>query len=81
MTEEIWKGSLDEYINVLAETNGDVERATREVFGEFLDGTEDNMNAFISAYGDIVQMGVLNMGQAMDKVKNSVNSFYDKALE
>jgi DNA repair exonuclease SbcCD ATPase subunit len=51
------------------------------VFGEYLDGTEKTMNAFISAYGDLVQVGILNMGQNMDKVRNSINNFYEKALE
>ena len=50
-------------------------------FGSFLDGSEKTMNAFISAYGDIVQTGVLNMGQEMDKIKNTVSNFYDKAIE
>ena len=66
---------------MLATTQGDVLTATKIVFGEYLDDSEDALNAFIKAYGDLVQVGVLNMGQNMDKVKNSINNFYDKALE
>ena len=51
------------------------------VFGQFLDDSEDALNAFISAYGDLVQVGILNMGQNMDKVQNSINSFYEKSLK
>ena len=55
--------------------------ATKQVFGDYLGESEENLNAFITAYGDLVQLGILNMGQNMDKVKNSINSFYEKALE
>ena len=68
-------------MEMLATTQGDVLAATKAVFGEYLDDSEDALNAFIKAYGDLVQVGVLNMGQNMDKVKNSINNFYDKALE
>ena len=68
-------------METLASTQGDVLTATKEVFGEYLDGSEETLNAFIAAYGDLVQVGILNMGQNMDKVKNSINSFYEKALE
>ena len=68
-------------METLAATQGDVLTATKEVFGEYLDGSEETLNAFIAAYGDLVQVGILNMGQNMDKVRNSINSFYEKALE
>lgn len=55
--------------------------ATKTVFGDYLDDSEDALNAFISAYGDLVQVGILNMGQNLDKVKNSINSFYEKSLK
>ena len=55
--------------------------ATELIFGEYLDDSEDALNAFIEAYGDLVQVGILNMGQNIDKVKNSINNFYEKALE
>jgi hypothetical protein len=29
----------------------------------------------------LIQVGVLNMGQNIDKLKNTVNGFYEKALE
>ena len=54
---------------------------TQMVFGDFLDGSEKNLNAFIAAYGDLVQQGVLNIGQQMDKIKNTVNGFYEKSIE
>ena len=51
------------------------------IFGEYLDDNEDALNAFIKAYGDLVSIGILNMGQNMDKTKNSITTFYEKALE
>ena len=68
-------------MEALAATQGDVLAATKSIFGEYLDDSEDALNAFVSAYGDLVQVGILNMGQNMDKVKNSINNFYEKALE
>ena len=65
----------------MAATQGDVLAATELIFGEYLDDSEDALNAFIEAYGDLIQVGILNMGQNIDKVKNSINNFYEKALE
>lgn len=81
ITQEEFEGKFDEYLGVLAATQGDVLTATEVVFGEYLDDSENALNAFIAAYGDLVQVGILNMGQNMDKVKNSINNFYEKALE
>ena len=81
ISQKEWESKFNLYMETLASTQGDVLTATKEVFGEYLDGSEETLNAFIAAYGDLVQVGILNMGQNMDKVKNSINSFYEKALE
>ena len=81
ISQKEWESKFNLYMETLAATQGDVLTATKEVFGEYLDGSEETLNAFIAAYGDLVQVGILNMGQNMDKVKNSINSFYEKALE
>ena len=81
ITQDVWEDKFDEYITELSKTQGDVLAATKTVFGQYLDDSEDALNAFISAYGDLVQVGILNMGQNMDKIKNSINNFYEKALE
>ena len=81
ISQDVWESRFDEYLSILAATQGDVLTATKQVFGDYLDGSEENLNAFITAYGDLVQVGILNMGQNMEKVKNSINSFYEKALE
>ena len=80
ITQEIWESNFNNYINALASTNGDALKATQQVFGEYIQDNKELQNAFISAYGDAVQIGVLNMGQNMDKIKNSINNFYDKGL-
>lgn len=81
ISQEEWEGNFELYLETLAATQGDVLAATELIFGEYLDDSEDALNAFIEAYGDLVQVGILNMGQNMDKVKNSINNFYEKALE
>ena len=55
--------------------------ATEMIFGEYLDESGKAMIAFIEAYGDLVAVGILNMGQNMDKLQKSINNFYEKALE
>ena len=81
ISQEDWEKNFELYLETLAATQGDVLAATKLIFGEYLDDSEDALNAFIEAYGDLVQVGILNMGQNMDKVKNSINNFYEKALE
>lgn len=81
ISEETWKNKFKFYIEALAETQGDVLQATKSVFGTYLRGNEKALNAFVSAYGNVIQVGILNMGQEMDKIKNTVNSFYEKALD
>ena len=81
ISQEEWEGNFELYLETLAATQGDVLSATELIFGEYLDDSEDALNAFIEAYGDLVQVGILNMGQNIDKVKNSINNFYEKALE
>ena len=81
ISEQEFKDRFESYMEALADTQGDILTATQMVFGDFLDGSEKNLNAFITAYGDLVQQGVLNIGQQMDKIKNTVNSFYEKSIE
>lgn len=81
ISEEVFESRFNEYITVLAHTQGDVLSATETVFGDYLDGSEETLNAFIAAYGDLVQVGILNMGQNMDKINNTINGFYEKAMK
>ena len=79
--QEIWEQRFKEYITTVKELNGDIAAATRRVFGEYLGDSEENMKYFLNAYAEIVQVGALNMGQNMDKIKNTIESFYEKALK
>lgn len=81
ISQEDWQTNFDLYLTRIAETNGDIVTATREVFGDYLDDSEDALNAFITAYGDLVEVGILNMGQNLEKLKNTVSNFYEKSLE
>ena len=81
ISQEVFETRFSRYLEVLAETNGDALTATREVFYDYLDGSEKTLNAFINAYGNIVEKGILNMGQSIEKTKNTINGFYEKAME
>ena len=81
ISQKEWEDNFDLYLETLAATQGDVLATTERIFGHHLQDSKDALNAFVEAYGDLVQVGVLNMGQNMDKIKNSINNFYEKALE
>ena len=75
----MFESRFNDYVQVLADTQGDVLAATKAVFSDYLDESGEALNAFISAYADLVQIGILNMGQNMEKTQNSINSFYETA--
>lgn len=80
ISKERWEENFDKYLEVLAQTGGDVTEATKQVYGDLLDEEGKTLNAFASAYGDLVEVGILNMGQNIQKLQNSINGFYEKAL-
>ena len=41
----------------------------------------DNYDAILNAYDKAFGTTILNMGQNIDKFKNTINSFYEKAKE
>lgn len=48
-------------------------------FGSYLKQVKDSTDAYIAIYNQIanaVQVGMLNIGQATDKVKSSITSIY-----
>lgn len=80
ISKEEFESKFKNYLSVLAETQGDAVVAAQVVYGQYIKTAED-MNAFISMYGDLVEVGILNMGQNIDKLKNSINNFYEKSTK
>jgi hypothetical protein len=82
ITEQDFKGRYQEFLQSLADFNGDVAKAINEVFGDILATSEnygEAWSAFITTFGDIVETGLLNMGQNIDSFTKSVDAFYEKA--
>lgn len=87
MSEEAFKESItgaNGVLDTLAKTGGDVESTVKQVFRTVLssaDSYEKTYNAIINSLSGILSRGMLNMGQDVTKLKNTVNSFYEKATE
>jgi regulator of replication initiation timing len=86
ITDQDYQSRFDDLLQTLADSNGDIATAIETVFGDYLaqfqKGTEDYIdayNAFINAYADLTAVGMLNMGQNLEALKNQVNNFYEKA--
>lgn len=86
ITDQDYQSRFDDLLNALADSNGDIATAIETVFGDYLSqfkkGTKDYIdayNAFINAYADLTAVGMLNMGQNLEALKNQVNNFYEKA--
>lgn len=87
MSEETFKKSITGaggVLDTLAKTGGDVEATVKKVFGATLssaDSYEKTYNAIINSLSSVLSRGMLNMGQDVTKLKNTVNGFYEKATE
>jgi len=84
ISQEEYEKRFTTYLSALADLNGDVAAATHAVFDDLLATTEDYTKAWnqlINNFGNAVQVGVLNMGQNIDKLKNQINSIYDSAMK
>ena len=63
----------------MAATSGDILSSVESVFGEFLDGTDEVLNAFVSNLGDAFGIGMLDMGQKVESLTNTIDNFFSKA--
>lgn len=86
MTEAEYKGTFDAALSVLARTGGDVSQTIKEVYGDFLKNLDQGTEAYEKAYNALVNVmdsmlgkTLLDVGQNMDKIANSVSSIYEKA--
>lgn len=65
-------------LKTLADTGGDIKATVELVFGA-IDGYENAYQDIVTALSNVLTIGTLNMGQNFDKLKNTVNSFYEQA--
>ena len=71
-------------LDTLAQTGGDVAETINTVFGQYLNTMEDSTkvySALVNTISNLIGHGMLNIGQNVTKLKNIVNSFYEKASE
>lgn len=87
MSEDAFKNSITGaggVLDTLTKTGGDVEATIKKVFGAALasaDSYEKTYNAIINSLSNVLSRGMLNMGQDVTKLKNTINGFYEKATE
>ena len=86
--EETWKKMVTDaeggILDTFAKTGGNVKATIDQLFGSYLSGADDYVEAYnslVNVFSNLVGKGMLNMGQNITKLKNTVNSFYEKAAE
>lgn len=82
ITQQEWQELyFNQFLQRMTDTNGDFSKVLNEVFGGFLDGTEETLNAFVTALGDAFTTGILNMGQNIESLSNTIDNFYKNVAE
>ena len=56
-----------------------IQESIYSVFGRGL--SDQDYNSILKAYSESIGTGVLNMGQNIQALKNSINSFYETAMK
>lgn len=86
ISKEEYQDRYYQYLESLTKFDGDVSAAVEETFGDLLSqlnkGSDEYTkawNALVDSFGGLVEQGVLNMGQNIDKFSNQVSTFYSKA--
>ena len=73
-------------MNNIATSGNDIESAILSTFGDVIgdinsDEGKAKYNQILNAYAEATGVGILNMGQNLDKTHNTIESFYKKAAE
>ena len=66
--------------------SGDIQKSITDLFGAQIgsldtDESKKLYNTILNAYAEATGVGILNMGQNLDKLNNTINDFYKKAAE
>ena len=68
-------------MNNMATSEQDIRKAIITTFGDIIGDDEDKYKTILNAYAEATGTGILNMGQNLDKLNNTINDFYKKAAE
>lgn len=75
-------------LSTLEQAGGDVANTIESVFGTYLEQIQQDgenyaeaYNAMVDIFAETMSVGMLNMGQNIEKLNNSVNSIYEKASQ
>ena len=78
--EEYQKLFTKDLLGVLSDTGGNISKTIDYVFGSYLTSVAA-YNDIVTSFSNIIGVGMLNMGQNIEKLGNTVSSFYEKASE
>lgn len=89
ISQEEWESNFEGMLQLLADTNGDINQVINTYYSEQVAQLRElyqddekfykAYDALINSFANAVEVGVLNMGQNLDKFANAINNFYDKA--
>ena len=75
-------------LSTLEQSGGDVADTIEGVFGTYLEQIQRDgenyakaYNIMVDIFAETMSVGMLNMGQNIEKLGNSVNSIYEKASQ
>ena len=79
--EEVLTQRFQLLMNNIATSGNNIREAIEATFGDVIGGSKEAYNMILKAYSEAVGIGILNMGQNLDKLGNTVDNFYKKAAE
>lgn len=80
--DEFQDAIANKFLPSLAIFSDDISSALHYAFDDFLneaDNYEEAWNALVNEVGKTIQTGILNIGQNVDKLKNSISGVYETA--
>lgn len=88
ITKEEFQAALEDTMTLMEDDLSNFNQVVQSTYGYLLEGLDpfgeeyqEKWNAIVSAIGDVFAVGLLDMGQNMEKFGNTINSFYEKASE
>ena len=72
---------FESFLKNINSSNNDIRAAIEKTFGAEIAANEDMYNLILNAYAEATGVTILNMGQNLDKLNNTINDFYKKAAE
>ena len=68
-------------MNNMATSGQDIREAIEVTFGDIIGDDKDKYKTILNAYAEATGTGILNTGQNLDKLHNTIDNFYKKAAE